>query len=99
MTTFAVTPTLFVGAEPPVGVQPVYNLTSPSAPTDDVVAAAVEILADPGWETAHHRPAVVVSNTLVAFRVLRNLGLSHEQASERCDFAVRSLRGGTDGRS
>lgn len=92
MTTYAVTPTLFVGVESPTGISPVYNLTAQGLHTDDVVAQALDILgAD--WDEGH-RPAVVVPDSNVAFRILRGLGLSPDDARERCRFPLRMWLGG-----
>lgn len=96
MRTYAVTPTLFVGVVPPDGVEPVVDLTHvPDVET--IITRAVWAILSDKWAT-QSRPAVLVASQPIAYEVLRAIGLTPEQAQERCDFATRSVRG-ADGRS
>ena len=88
MTTYAVTPTLFVGVDPPDGVSPVFNL-SDMIDARDIVRHACNLLLQP-WDPGSPRPAVVVPNPVVALSVLRGIGMSEKDAEERITFAVRA---------
>jgi hypothetical protein len=91
VTTYAVTPSLFVGLEPPPGISdPVFNLQS--GDFGRIVSQAVGLLSTWPWGDDTAVPAVVVPNPMIAHRVLVELGLTEEQAQARCDFAVRSWR-------
>lgn len=91
MTTYAVTPTLFVGVDSPDGVAPVFNL-SDMVSGDEIVTLASSYLQMTNWEGGHDRPAVVVPNEAIARLVLLKIGLTPEQADDRIDFATRSFR-------
>lgn len=86
MDTYAVTPTLFVGDTPPPGVEGiVYDVRRMDA-LNMIDLAAELLLAEVPMPRA-----VLVPSDLVAFRVLVAIGLSIEEAQERCDFALRMI--------
>ena len=91
MTTYAVTPTLFVGVEPPDGVSPVLDLSGMDD-TNKLVEFAVKCLHYTDWEGGSNRPAVVVPTEDVARRVLLRIGMTEAQVEDRIKFATKSFR-------